>query len=66
MNQLLTYYIIDRKSGISYDPFYILGNFIVADSNVATRKGETIINVSRLAKGLSERRYRLVGKNLAL
>lgn len=59
---LLSFYIVDRKRGISYDPFYDMGKVLLADSNVATSKG-TIINISKLVTGLKERRYRLVQKS---
>ena len=63
MNSITNYYIIDRLSGISYDPFCIIGNFIDAYSNRATDNGITRINVPKIFTGLSQRRYRLVHKN---
>jgi len=63
MTNLLAYYIVDRKSGISYDPYANIGRVLFADSNVATRKGSTVINIARLTKGLAERRYRLAQKS---
>lgn len=63
MSTLLSFYIVDRKSGISYDPFYDMGKVLLVDSNVATRKGSTTINIAKLVTGLKERRYRLVQKS---
>ena len=63
-SDILNYYIIDRRSGISYDPFCIIGNFMAAHSNRATDKGVTRINVPKIVTGLSHRRYRLVNKNI--
>lgn len=62
MNNLLAYYIVDRKSGISYNPYYNMGKVLLADSNVATSNG-TAINIAKLVTGLAERRYRLVQKS---
>ena len=62
MPNFLSFYIVDRKSGISYDPFYDMGKVLMADSNEAISKG-TVISISKLITGLSERRYRLVPKS---
>ncbi len=63
MSSLLGYYIIDRKSGVSYEPYSVMGNVLLADSNLAIRKGSTVINIGRLVKGLSEKRYRLIPRS---
>ena len=62
MTNFLSFYIVDRKSGISYDPFYNMNKVLLADSNEAISKG-TVINISKLITGLSQRRYRLVQKS---
>jgi hypothetical protein len=61
MQYLIDYYIIDRKSGITYEPYVCMDKYIVAYPNIATGK-QTIINGSKLKKGLAEKRYRLVPK----
>jgi len=62
MTNFLSFYIVDRKSGISYDPFYNMGKVLMADSNEAISKW-IVISISKLITGLSERRYRLVPKS---
>jgi len=62
MHTFLSFYIVDRKSGISYNPFYNMGKVLLADSNVATSNG-TVINIKSLVSGLKERRYRLIPKS---
>lgn len=59
MNIFLDYYIIDRKNGISYDPFLSLDKFLFAYSNKAIDANPFRINIERLIKGLAENRYRL-------
>jgi len=59
---LINYFIIDRKSGISYDTYFCGSSYIIAYPNIATGK-QTLINYSRLLNGLKEKRYRLVKKS---
>jgi hypothetical protein len=61
MKYLIDYYIIDRKTGISYNPYVCMGKYLIAYPNIATGK-QTIINAAKLKKGLAERRYRLIPK----
>lgn len=59
---LINYFIIDRKSGKTFDPDVCMDKYLVAYSNVATDTHRFIINFSRLKIGLRERRYRLIRK----
>lgn len=58
----LSFYIVDRKTGISYDPYHNLGKVLLADSSAAIGSG-TVFNISKLTKALAEKRYRLVLKS---
>lgn len=66
MENLLNYFIVDRLSDKSYDPFLMNENFLFAYSNCANDKGVFQINIQRLIKGLVKRKYRLVYKNLVI
>lgn len=59
---LINYFIVDRKSGITYEPYICMNNYLVAYPNKANWK-QTVINYSRLTKGITEKRYRLILKN---
>lgn len=65
MQNLINYYIVHRKSGISYNPTYITRSnaLMVAIANTAMNK-EVTINVKKLIAGLTEKRYRLVPKTI--
>lgn len=66
MKYLLNYFIIDRKSGKSFDPFYFgeRKNILIAYSNCATDPNPFEIKIKNLISGLKEKRYRLVMKNI--
>lgn len=59
---LINYFIVDRKSGISYDPYVCMSSYLVAYPNTANGK-QTVINYSRLTKGIAEKKYRLIQKS---
>jgi hypothetical protein len=61
---LMKCFIIDRKSGKSFEPYTNGKNYITAYSNVATDKNLFVINVPRLLAGLKEKRYRLILKTI--
>ena len=61
--ELINYFIVDRKSGKTFEPYVCMEKYIVAYSNVATDTKQFIINFSRLTKGLAEKRYRLILKH---
>ena len=65
MQNLINYYIVHRATGVSFDPTYISrsGAIMTAIANTAVNK-DKVINVSKLIKGLTERRYRLVPKTI--
>ena len=58
---LINYFIVDTISGITYEPYVCMDSYLVAYPNTANGK-QTVINFSRLTKGLTERRYRLTPK----
>lgn len=62
---LINYFIIDTVSGITYEPYVCMNSYIVAYPNTANGK-QTVINLSRLNKGLIERRYKLTPKRMAI
>lgn len=57
---LINYYIVDRKSGKTYTPDVCMYSYLTAYSNVATEPNHVYINFSKIKKGLAEKRYRLV------
>lgn len=59
---LLSFYIVDCKSGISYDPTIDMGKVLIASSSGATDTKDVVINVAKITRGLAERRYRLIPK----
>lgn len=61
--QLIGFYIIDRKNGKTYTPVVCMESYLFAYSNVATDKHRFLINFSRLKKGLAEKRYRLIPRS---
>jgi hypothetical protein len=63
MQDLIYYFIIDRIKGISYDPYFCGDRYLLAYSNRATDARPFTINLSKLKKGLAEKRYRLVKKS---
>jgi hypothetical protein len=60
---LINYFIVDRKSGKTFTPDVCMDKYLTAYSNVATDTNQFIINFSKLKKGLKERRYRLILRN---
>lgn len=61
---LIGFYIVDRKSGKTYTPDVCMDKYLTAYSNCATDQHRFIINFSRIKKGLAERRYRLIPRNI--
>lgn len=60
---LISYYIVDRENGKTYTPDVCMDKYLWAYSNCATDTSRFIINFSRLIKGLSEKRYRLIPRS---
>ena len=59
MKTLINYYVIDRKSGVSYTPIIVGSQAIIATGNRATDPTVKRIDLKLLFKGLSQKRYRL-------
>lgn len=64
MEKLINYYVVDRKSGISYTPFLVGSQAIIATGNRATDPGVKRIDLKLLFKGLRQRRYRLTPRTI--
>jgi len=62
--ELINYYIVCRKTGKTYTPDVCMDKYLTAYSNIATDTNRVVINFSRLKKGISEKRYRLVNRNI--
>jgi hypothetical protein len=61
---LINYFIVDRVNGKTYTPDVCMNQYLTAYSNIATDTKTFIINFSKLKKGLSEKRYRLIKRNI--
>jgi len=59
MKELINYYVIDRKSGVSYTPIIVGARAIIATGNRATDPTVKRIDLKLLFKALPERVYRL-------
>jgi len=64
MKSLFNYYVVDRKSGVSYTPIIVGSQAIIATGNRATDPTVKRIDLKLLFKGLAERRYRLTPRTI--
>lgn len=62
--ELINYYIVDRKNGKTYTPDVCMDSYLFAYSNIATDKSRFLINWAKLKKGLAEKRYRLIERTI--
>jgi len=61
---LIKYYIVDRKSGKTFTPDVCMDKYLTAYSNAATDTKQFIIIFSKILKGLQDKRYRLIGRSI--
>jgi len=61
---LINYYIVDKKSGKTFTPDVCMDKYLTAYSNVATDIHQYVIIYSKLVAGLQEKRYRLIERSI--